>query len=66
MGQVKDDSARARVDTQDPSQQGTISAADIVALDRGLPGKILDLVADRAARCRSLIEPAPSGPEVAA
>ena len=44
----------------------SVSAADIVALDRGLPGKILDLVADRAARCRSLIEPAPSGPEVAA
>ena len=44
----------------------SVSAADIVALDRGLPGKLLDLVADRAARCRSLIEPVPSGPEVAA
>ena len=41
----------------------SVSAADIVALDRGMPGKLLDLVADRAARCRSLIEPAASGTE---
>ena len=44
----------------------SVSAADIVALDRGLPGKLLDLVADRAARCRSLIEPAASGTELPA
>ena len=44
----------------------SVSAADIVALDRGLPGKLLDLVADRAARCRSLIEPAARGTELPA
>ena len=44
----------------------SVSAADIVALDRGMPGKLLDLVADRAARCRSLIEPAASGTELPA
>jgi len=33
-----------------------VSAADIVALDRGMPGNLLDLVADRAARCRRLLE----------
>jgi serine/threonine-protein kinase HipA len=43
-----------------------VSAADIVALDRGMPDKLLDLVADRAARCRSLIEPAASGTELPA
>jgi serine/threonine-protein kinase HipA len=44
----------------------SVSATDIVALDRGMPGKLLDLVADRAARCRSLIEPAASGTELPA
>jgi len=37
-----------------------LSAPDIVALDRGLPVKLLDLVADRAARCRELLKPATS------
>ena len=44
----------------------SVSADDIVALDRGMPGKLLDLVADRAARCRRLIEPAASGTELPA
>jgi serine/threonine-protein kinase HipA len=33
-----------------------INAPDIVALGRGLPPKLLDLIADRAARCRKLLE----------
>jgi hypothetical protein len=37
-----------------------VSAPDIVALDRGLPVKLLDLVADGAARCRELLKPATS------
>jgi serine/threonine-protein kinase HipA len=41
-----------------------VSAPDIVALDRGLPGKLLDLVAARAARCRRLLAPAASGSEL--
>ncbi len=32
-----------------------VGAADIVALDRGMPGKLLDVVADRAARSRRLL-----------
>lgn len=43
-----------------------VSAPDIVALERGLPGKLLDLVADRAARCRRLLEPTASGTELPA
>jgi len=37
-----------------------VSAPDIVTLDRGLPVKLLDLVADGAARCRELLKPATS------
>jgi serine/threonine-protein kinase HipA len=44
----------------------SVSAADIVALDRGMPGKLLDLVVDRAARCRSLNELAAGGTELPA
>jgi serine/threonine-protein kinase HipA len=40
-----------------------VSPPDIVALDRNLPGKLLDLVAVRAARCRTLLEPAASSTE---
>ncbi len=43
-----------------------VSAPDIITLDRGLPGKLLDLVAGRAARCRRLLEPAASGTELPA
>jgi serine/threonine-protein kinase HipA len=38
-----------------------VGAPDIVALDRDLPGRLLDLVADRAARCRRLLEATASG-----
>ncbi|MGH2904120.1 MAG: type II toxin-antitoxin system HipA family toxin [Solirubrobacteraceae bacterium] len=33
-----------------------VNSPDVVALDRGLPGVLLDLVADRAARCRKLLQ----------
>jgi serine/threonine-protein kinase HipA len=43
-----------------------VSDGDIVALDRGMPGKLLDVVADRAARCRRLLEPTGSDTELPA
>ncbi len=54
------------VDVAPDAFADSVSAADIVALDRGMPGKLLDVVADRAARCRSLIEPAASSTELPA
>jgi len=41
-----------------------ISAPDIVVLDRGLPGKLVDLVAARAARCRKLLKSSVSSTEL--
>jgi serine/threonine-protein kinase HipA len=42
-----------------------VSAPDIAALERDLPDKLLDLVADRATRCRRLLARAASGTELA-
>jgi serine/threonine-protein kinase HipA len=49
------DRARALASVAPDAFADAVSAPDIVALDRGLPNKLLELVTDRAAECRKLL-----------
>ena len=40
------------------------STDDVSGLARDLPGRLVDLVADRVARCRALLQSAPNAPEL--